>query len=66
MMKTGTVASASKSVAHLSKDVEDARGGLTALKNAKQLTGLSLAPDSVTKTGAAVTSTAKRTARLTW
>lgn len=60
-MLSGTAASASKYVAHLSKDVEDARRELTALKNASPRTGPSTAPARVIRTGAAVTTTAKRT-----
>ena len=60
-MWSGTVASASNYVAHLSKDVEDARRELIAPKNARPRTGPSTAPARVIRTGAADTNTEKRT-----
>jgi len=61
MGMSGTVASASISVLSPPKSVASVERGLTALKNARQLTGQALALVNATRTGAAFTSTAKRT-----
>ena len=59
-----TVPFASKFVDFPSNFVEVVRNERTAPRNAKWPTGKSLATDSVTRTGAAVTSTAKRTSTM--